>query len=181
MYAKSIYYSEADFEEIQKNYNGKAEYSNGAIILSSTTSIKHNDIISHLNYHLVSYLRNKKCKTYSESIEVIFKNESEIYKFKPDLFIMCDDVTTQGQSFTSAPRIIFEIISKSTARHDYITKLDVYQRFGVLEYNIVEQDGYMVQYSLIDGQYKITNTFKEKDEYISTVFPELKIPLEEIF
>ena len=28
MYAKNIHYTEEDFESIQANYNGKAEYSN---------------------------------------------------------------------------------------------------------------------------------------------------------
>lgn len=42
------------------------------------------------------------------------------------------------ESFTSSPKIIFEVISKSTSSHDYITKLAVYQKYEVLEYNIVE-------------------------------------------
>lgn len=181
MFAKSLFYSEDQFESIQENYNGKAEYSNGAIILSSNTSIKHNKIISRLNYYLTGYLSNSKCDVYSESIEVIFRNDKEVYKFKPDLFVMCDDATTDGESFTSTPKIIFEIISKSTANHDYITKLEVYQKFGVLEYNIVEQNGNVVQYSFVEGQFEITNTFKSSDEYVSTVFPELKIPLCDVF
>ena len=36
------YYTEKEFEEIQANFNGKAEYENGEIILASNTSIKHN-------------------------------------------------------------------------------------------------------------------------------------------
>lgn len=181
MFVKGLFYTEEQFEAIQKNYDGKAEYSNGAIILSSNTSIKHNRIISRLSAYLTKYLSNSKCDTYSGSIEVIFKNDTEVYKFKPDLFVMCDEATTQGESFTSAPKIIFEVISKSTASHDYITKLEVYQKFGVLEYNIVEQNGNIVQYSLVEGQFEINNTFKETDQYVSTVFPELRIPLYDVF
>ncbi|MDY4079259.1 MAG: hypothetical protein SOY42_10830 [Clostridium sp.] len=58
-------------------------------------------------------------------------------------------------------------VDKRTLSHDYITKLYVYQKFGILEYNLVEQEGYIVQYSLQDKQYKITNVFKGDDEYIS--------------
>ena len=39
----------------------------------------------------------------------------------------------------------------------------------------------MVQYSLIDKQYKITNVFKNNDSYISTVFPDMSINLADIF
>ena len=41
--------------------------------------------------------------------------------------------------------------------------------------------GYIVQYSLIDNQYKITNVFKNSDNYISTAFPDVSINLEDIF
>ena len=181
MYPKNIYYTEDDFENIQANYNGKAEYSNGHILLSSNTSIEHNKIISRLNFKLMTFLDKSKCDVYTESIEVIFRNSEEVYKYKPDVFVMCDDSTRQGESFTSTPKIIFEVISKSTATHDYITKLDVYQRFGVLEYNLVEQEGYIVQYTLIDKQFKITNVFKNNDTYTSTVFPEMTINLDDIF
>lgn len=181
MYAKNMHYTEDNFENIQAKYNGKAEYSNGYIVLSSNTSIAHNKIISRLNFKLMTFLDSSKCDVYTESIEVIFRNKEEVYKYKPDVFVMCEDSIREGESFTSSPKIIFEVISKSTASHDYITKLDVYQRFGVLEYNLVEQEGYIVQYSLIDNQYKITNVFKNKDSYISTVFPDIHINLEDIF
>lgn len=45
MYSKNIHYTEEDFEDIQSRFNGKAEYSNGYIVLSPSTSIKHNKII----------------------------------------------------------------------------------------------------------------------------------------
>ena len=41
---KDHIYSEEDFEEIQKNFNGKAEFDNGSIFLTSNTSIEHNRI-----------------------------------------------------------------------------------------------------------------------------------------
>ena len=175
------YYTEKEFEEIQENFNGKAEYENGEIILASNTSIKHNLIKGNILAALIMYLKSSKCRAYDEQIEVIFKNESELHKYKPDVFVMCDNPEKQGKSFLSAPKIIFEVISRSTANHDYITKLYVYQKFGVLEYNIVEQNGLIVQYTLIDGQYQITNTFKGEEVYTSTIFKDLSINLKDIF
>ena len=94
---------------------------------------------------------------------------------------MCENATTKGESFTSVPKIIFEVVSKSTASHDYITKLAVYQKLKVDEYNIVEQSGKIIQYSLVDNQYIIADVYKKEDEYISTVFTDLKISLKEIY
>lgn len=174
-------YTEEQFEEIQASYNGKAEYDNGFIYLSSNTSIAHNRIKGRILTKLNIYLEGTKCEAFDEQIEVIFQSDKDLRKYKPDVFIMCDNVTRRGESFTSVPKIIFEIVSKSTAPHDYITKLAVYQNYGVLEYNIVEQDGKIIQYSLEDNQYRITDVFKNDDEYVSTVFPDLRINLGDIF
>lgn len=92
-----------------------------------------------------------------------------------------EDFIIEDESFLSPPKIVFEVISRSTANHDYITKLYVYQKFGVLEYNIVEQNGFIVQYTLKDGQYEITNTFKAGDVYKSSIFEDLTIDLKDIF
>lgn len=174
-------YTEEEFEDIQSHYDGKAEFDNGLIFLSSNTSIKHNEIKRNILTELSIYLKGSKCKAYDEQIEVIFKHEGDLRKYKPDIFVMCDDATRKGESFTSAPKIIFEILSKSTAKFDKGRKYDTYEKFGVLEYNIVEQNGFIVQHALIDGAYQIVNVYKNDDDYISTVFKDLKINLKDIF
>ena len=174
-------YTETQFEEIQSKYDGKAEFDNGFIFLSSNTSISHNRIKRRILSRLDSYFYGSKCEPFDEQIEVIFKSEKDLRKYKPDIFVMCDNAEKLGESFISIPKIIFEIVSKNTASHDYITKLAVYQNYGVKEYNIVEQDGKIIQYFLEDKQYRIINAFKNNDEYVSAVFPNLKIRLNEIF
>jgi hypothetical protein len=44
-----------------------------------------------------------------------------------------------------------------------------------------EQSGYIVQYGLIEGAYRITNTFHQGDTFVSFVFDEFKMKLHEIF
>ncbi|WP_313885369.1 Uma2 family endonuclease [Clostridium beijerinckii] len=114
-------------------------------------------------------------------MEVIFKNESEVYKFLPDIFVMCEDTDKKGESFVSAPKIIFEVVSPEYSNHDYFMKANIYQRFGVLEYNIVEQNGIITQYSLVDRAYMTPKVLNHKDLYVSPVFPELKFELKDIF
>lgn len=178
---KNHIYTEEDFESIQKNFNGKAEFDNGYIFLSSNTSIEHNRIKRKILSKLDAFFEESKCEPFDEQIEVIFENEEEIYKYKPDIFVMCENSTHKGESFTSVPKIVFEVVSKSTASHDYITKLAVYQKFKVQEYNIVEQSGKIIQYSLVDNQYIISDVYKNDDVYMSSVFNDLKIGLKEIY
>lgn len=178
---KDYIYTEEEFEEIQKNFNGKAEFDNGSIFLSSNTSIEHNRIKRKILTKLDIFLNGSKCEPFDEQIEVIFRDKEEVYKYKPDIFVMCENSTKQGESFESVPKIIFEIISRSTSSHDYITKLAVYQKFKVQEYNIVEQNGKIIQYSLVDNQYIIADVYKNDDIYVSSVFENFKISLKDIY
>ncbi|MBP2021202.1 Uma2 family endonuclease [Clostridium punense] len=180
-YIENIFYTEDEFEEIQANFNGKAEYDNGVIYLSSNTSQKHNIILNNINAYLTLYFRGKDCRSYTEQIEVIFKSENDIKKYKPDIFVMCGNVEQKGESFLTAPKIIFEILSKSTSKIDRGAKYYTYEKYGVLEYNIVDQNGFIVQHTLIDGAYEITNTFKKGDKYISSIFTDLIIDVGFIF
>ncbi len=94
---------------------------------------------------------------------------------------MCEDAKTLGESFISSPKIIFEVVSEKYSDNDYFIKARIYQKFKVLEYNIVEPNGSITQYSLIDNVYKTPKVFNKEDTYISTVFEDLKFNLSDIF
>lgn len=175
---EELYITSEEYEKLQQTFNCKTEYDNGKIIMHSDTSIKHNDIVLNIAFSLKKFLKGGKCKVSTEQIEVIFEDN---IKYKPDVFVTCEEAKTKGQSFISPPKIIFEVVSKSTASHDYITKLSVYQKFGVSEYNIVEQSGHIVQYGLVDGVYRIVNTFHIGDIFTSFLFKDFKVDLRDIF
>lgn len=82
-------------------------------------------------------MKGSKCKVYDEQIEVIFNYRDDIRKYKPDIFVMCEDATKKGESFTSAPKLIFEIFSKSTAKFDKGRKYDFYTPILILYINIL--------------------------------------------
>lgn len=174
---KDKYISPEEFEIIQESYDCKVEYNDGHIIMHSDTSDYHNEIVGNIAAYLKLYLKGSKCKVRIEQIEVIF---DESHKYKPDIFVVCEEASMRGESYISVPKIIFEVISKSTASHDRITKLELYQKYGVLEYNMVEQNGNIIQCTLKDEYYFI-NTYHLGDIYASYVFPDLKIDLKDIF
>lgn len=174
---KDKYISPEEFEIIQNSYDCKVEYDNGNIIMHSDTSDYLNEIVGNIAAYLKIFFKGSKCKVRIEQIEVIF---DENHKYKPDLFVVCEEASMKGESYTSVPKMIFEVISKSTASHDRITKLELYQKYQVLEYNMVEQNGNIIQCTLNDGYYSI-NTYHEGDIYVSSIFSELKIDLKDIF
>lgn len=178
---KNIYITPEQFEEIQSKYDGVCEYFNGEILFSSRTSKIHNRIVRRILSKLDSYFDGSKCEPFAEQIEVIFKNEAEQYNFLPDIFVMCEDAKTIGESFISSPKIVFEVVSEKYADNDYFIKARIYQKFKVLEYNIVEPNGSITQYSLVNDHYATPKVYGKEEIYKSFVYPDLEINLENIF
>ena len=181
---KDHYITPDEYDKLQPTYNCKTEYVNGEILLSSNAPDKHNDIIVNISSEIRNYLKGSECKVRTEGMEVIF-GKDEKYKLKPDVFIVCknDMDAMKCESYTTPPKVIFEVISpgKEAVKRDKQLKYNIYEEYGVLEYNIVEQNGFIIQHQLVDGAYKIVNVFKDNDEYISTIFTDLKISLRDIF
>lgn len=174
------YISYETFLEMQSNTNDKLEYQNGVIVNMSPTSIKHNDIVNNIMYELKKFFKGSKCKVHSEQIGVLFEDNNSRYEFQPDVFVICDG-KTKGEKFISTPCIIFEVLSKATASNDLFSKPLIYEKFGVMEYNIVSQDGSILQYGLTEGSYSVNANYTKDKTYESIVFDELKFSLDNIF
>lgn len=171
------YYTLDEFEKMQSSNDYKVEYFNGEIVLHSKTSVRHNEIVLNIATCLKNYFKQSKCKVYIEQIEVLFHNDVDTINVFPDVFVACEDSVKKGESFISAPKIIFEVISENYRGNDYIKKLKLYQKYGVMEYVIVEQSGEIIQYFLNDGLFKAT----DNAYYKSKIFNDLEIRLEDMF
>lgn len=171
-----------EFEKIQEeNAEYKAEYNNGEILLSSNSSKNHNKIIRKIMQGIGGFFDNTKCEYYNEQIEVIFKNNNEVYKYKPDIFVICDDFEEEGESIVGVPKIIFEVVSENYEHYDYFIKLRTYEKFKVPEYNIVNQYGNIIQYILKDDKFTVNTSFHKDEIYKSAIFPDLTIDLKYVF
>jgi len=54
---------------------------------------------------------------------------------KPDVSVVCDD--DNPNYITKTPEVIFEVLSPSTAKHDEVLKLNIYEEEGVNYYILV--------------------------------------------
>lgn len=183
---KFITYQE--FLSIQANYEGKVEYNNGEVIYMSPSSRNHNKIVRKIARHLEDFFEGSKCEVYTEQVAVICEVDSKRKEYQPDVFVICEDAKTRGEKFITPPKIIFEVVSRTTdamIRNDYYIKMNGYAEFGVLEYCIVEQDGKIMQYKLYENDglkyFVHEDTFKINDKYVSTIFEGLTFDLKDIF
>ncbi|WP_297712378.1 Uma2 family endonuclease [Clostridium sp.] len=97
-------------------------------------------------------------------VNYILKNPNKKYKYlEPDVFAG-GDLLWKGEILVSAPELVIEVLSFTTAKYDRTEKMDLYKSIGVKEYILVSQDGSIELYSLENPNYrdyiKIDNIFK---------------------
>ncbi|WP_195467910.1 Uma2 family endonuclease [Clostridium sp. D43t1_170807_H7] len=97
-------------------------------------------------------------------VNYILKNPNKKYKYlEPDVFAG-GDLLWKGEILVSAPELVVEVLSFTTAKYDRTEKMDLYKSIGVKEYILVSQDGSVELYNLESANYrdyiKIDNIFK---------------------
>ena len=78
----------------------------------------------------------------------------------------------QATHIEGPPRLVVEILSPSTLRHDRVRKLNLYARAGVAEYWIITPHPFMVEVMRLG--------YTETDRLCSCEFPELELDLTEL-
>jgi len=141
------YYTYEDY----LRWEGKWEIIDGvAYAMSPAPVLKHQSISSKIARSLEELLKN--CQNCQALLPVDWK-VSEDTILQPDNLVICED-TIDKAYITKAPKIIFEILSKSTAKKDLHVKYDIYEKEGVTYYIIVDPDEELAKvYKLYNGSY----------------------------
>ena len=115
------------------------EYIDGLVYMSPSPSTKHQRISSKLQIKIGIYLSGKSCEIFSAPYDIELKKEGiEGTKIViPDLSVICDKSGFTETKYIGVPSLIIEILSPSNQSHDLITKLNLYMKYGVKEYWII--------------------------------------------
>lgn len=140
----------------------RAELIDGNIYYMAPPSRKHQRYIGALYRKISDYIEknNGICEVYLAPFAV-FLNENDKTYVEPDISVICDKNKLTDKGCNGAPDWIIEIVSPSSKRMDYMTKLFKYRTSGVREYWIVDTDknratvyyfetDYMEEYTLAD-------------------------------
>jgi Uma2 family endonuclease len=112
---------------------------------------------------------------------------SDFDVLEPDLLYISQARLAQvltEKNVQGAPDLVVEVGSPSTRRRDEKLKYQVYERFGVSEYWVVDPDLDVVKvHRLVDGRYvKAQELSLENGDVLTTpLLPDLEIPLTRLF
>jgi Uma2 family endonuclease len=141
----------------------RAELLDGVIYAMAPPNTRHQLLLSELHglIHRKIKSKNGKCKIFPAPFAV-YLNDDDLNYVEPDISIICDPKKLNEKGCNGAPDWIIEIISPSSERHDYMTKLSAYMKAGVKEYWIVNPLKNIISVNILDDFPAKNYTFHDK-------------------
>lgn len=116
----------------------KHEYVNGQVYAMGGASPNHGRISTNLAIAIGTHLKGSACELFSADLMV--KTAVGKYRY-PDIVVICDNEFIENGHITQTPKVIIEVLSRSTRRTDEKAKQLEYINIPTLEeYVLVEQD-----------------------------------------
>jgi Uma2 family endonuclease len=161
------------------------ELIDGEHYVTPSPNIKHQVLAGNLHALLWTYLRQHPLgRVFIAPLDVVF---SDFDVVEPDLLYVSKarqgDIVT-AKHVRGAPDLVVEIGSPSTRKRDEQTKRWLYERFGVAEYWIIDPELDTIKiYRRTGDRYERSAelSLEASDRLTSPLFPEIELPLSEIF
>lgn len=170
-------YTEEDYYNLPENV--RAELIDGQIYYMAPPNRMHQDISGEIFGLIREYIKSKNgsCRPYVSPFAV-FLNEDDLNYVEPDISVICSPSKLNDKGCAGAPDWIIEVVSPSSRRMDYFTKLFKYRTAGVREYWIVDPEKNRILVYNFEtentGDYTFSDSVKAgifEDLYIS--FPDI--------
>jgi Uma2 family endonuclease len=174
------HYTFADFMKLPEGT--LVQLIGGELVREPAPTSYHQLISSALHDELGPYVRKHKLGVVIASpIDVYFSN---VDAYQPDvIFIAAEHREIIGEKYiTSAPDMVVEILSPSTASNDLTRKKEVYERSGVREYWIIDPRKKSVDcFTSIEGKFDLAAHVEIDGVVRSTVIEGFEVEARTIF
>lgn len=174
--------SDADYLRIEREAFEKSEFINGRIVAMAGASENHNVISSNLFLEIGIQTKKTTCRAFSSDMRVKAKKGNYYY---PDLVVVCGERKFEDnkKDVLLNPKVIVEVLSKSTKLKDRNEKLDSYMSLEDLtDYVLVEQDSMRIEHFIkINEKEWNVHLLTEKTDKLALESINCEVPLNEIY
>lgn len=152
----------------------RAELIDGQIYYMAPPNRNHQTIARELFSSINSYIKSKggSCESFFSPFAV-FLNGNDTNYVEPDISVICDTSKLNDKGCIGAPDWVIEIVSPSSRRMDYFTKLFKYRTVGVREYWIVDPDRNRI--TVYDFESEDTRDYTFSDSVKANIYDDLYI------
>jgi Uma2 family endonuclease len=151
-------------------------------LMSPAPSRVHQVISGAIFVQIYNYLDGKQCEVYSAPFDVrLNADEEDDTVVQPDILVVCEQDKLDDKGAKGAPDVVIEILSPSTASHDSLIKLNLYRKYGVKEYWIVDPVTKIVTVLLLKNGEYVAAAYGENDTAPITTLKGCEIDLTKVF
>ena len=160
---KNLTYPSYTLEEylvLEEQSEHRNEYRNGQIDAMAGESLNHSRICHAIHAILGKLLTGDDCDVFTSNMKVYIPEKNKMYY--PDVSVVCGKVepALDRNDMIANPLLLFEVLSKSTAKFDQGEKFEDYKTLESFQ-----------EYVLIDQyQYRVEVCYKERDIWRSTLY-----------
>lgn len=156
------------------------EILDGELIVMDSPTPSHQEVVFFIARKMQQWVEEKQLgKVYIAPLDVVFAPRAFT---QPDVIFISNErlQAITAKNISGAPDLVVEVASPSTQRKDRTRKYNLYARFGVREYWIVDRDAEGVDVFVLDnGQYREVES--EAGEARSEILLGFTIKLRELF
>jgi Uma2 family endonuclease len=141
----------------------------------------HQELVCGLLYQIHAALEGTRSRVYVAPFDVRLPKSNEADDqidtvVQPDVSVVCDRQKLDQRGLRGAPDWLAEVLSPSTASHDRIVKLPVYERAGVREVWLIDPANLTLAiYLLQNGRYGRPTILQLKGQTALTAVPGVTI------
>jgi len=176
-------YSPEEYLAIEATAEQKSEYRHGEIVPMTGGSTDHNDIAGNLYAHLKLALRPQPYKIFIGDVRLWIPG-CQLFTYPDVMLIAGEPIFYQDRTDTVInPRMIVEVLSKSTRNYDQGDKFDCYRTIPEFqEYVLVDQyQVYVKQFVKTAEGFWLLKDYAEGKQTLTLTSVGFEIRLEEIY
>jgi Uma2 family endonuclease len=173
----------AEYLELERKSETKSEYLKGEVFPMTGASLRHNIIVVNIAAALKQQLKHTDCKVVASDMRVAAPGAA-LYTY-PDVVAFCGEPRLEDEKFDTLlnPRLLIEVLSRSTAAYDREIKFGYYRTIESLaEYVLVAQNEcHVARHSRQpDGRWLITD-YRSPEDTLQLESVNCSLSLKEIY
>ncbi len=182
--AKKLTYQEFRLMDFGDDDPAWYELINGQIVKKQSPTLQHQKISSNIEFALRVYANKTNAGIMLHAPLDVVLDDGNAYH--PDVFFVKKErsfiLENAEEVVMGAPDLVVEILSKSTGIYDRGIKKDIYEKYGVREYWLVEPRTNTIElYTYTEQRYKLVALLEANEVLRSIALEGFELDLAEVF
>jgi Uma2 family endonuclease len=164
------------------NDRNRYEIHDGELAVTPVPATKHQTVLGNLYRFLANYVvTNRLGKLFIAPTDLILAPTTVV---QPDLIFIGSDrrqIVTE-RAIEGPPTLVIEILSPTTHRIDRVTKAQLYAKYQIPHYGLIDPDQRTLEaYELARDRYDLAASARDAEVFAPSLFPGLSIQLSDLW